>query len=653
MRAVHRWSGFALVGTAPALRGGAALLLALCACASGDPGRRGAVQPAAAPATSATQPAEPTARAEPRAERPAEAREPVLLVTDPEALAAVAQQGADFGMLAFGLPAPANDNAQLWESPAYRSVVAPIEQEIDEVARRDPHAGVGIRGHAHRLFDVRWLRAPTARFELVAITNRIDRRALDPHACGEMRFVYRLAYERSEGQVRLASRLPMTFALELRVDDVAGDQCRSVARRWLQPDALHGAALGQWLASAQGPLARELLAADRRLQLAVNLQSVRWPSAVRPDLGGHAEYVLRAFAWDGAAQRYRPRKLENTPDVPRLLRDGKLRAALRDWIATPENLRGLDAASALVPEPFLAESIVSVTPRGLARRHNRAYRRLFAPSELADLSLAQLRFARSPEALLRRLDDLTCNGCHQSRSIAGFHLVGEDVNPVAGNALAAALSPHALGDLPRRKAYLLALASGGSVDEARPFAERALDDPGGYGAHCGLGDPGFAGWTCAPGLRCDPYEAAAGEQTVGVCLPERLRVGDPCERSRVQVHDDPRRDRAPRVARQPCEQLCEATSVGFPGGMCASTCDPLPADGACGGIAILTDFNNCLARREPFADCVANHVRPAGLRACSASAPCRDDYICARTATGAGACLPPYFVFQLRVDGHP
>lgn len=30
----------------------------------------------------------------------------------------------------------------------------------------------------------------------------------------------------------------------------------------------------------------------------------------------------------------------------------------------------------------------------------------------------------------------------------------------------------------------------------------------------------------------------------------------------------------------------------------------------------------------------------------------RDDYICARTPDGNGACIPPYFLFQLRVDGH-
>ena len=87
--------------------------------------------------------------------------------------------------------------------------------------------------------------------------------------------------------------------------------------------------------------------------------------------------------------------------------------------------------------------------------------------------------------------------------------------------------------------------------------------------------------------------------------------------------------------------------------MCADHCGALPAGAACGVIAVLAPFNACLARRRPFPECLAQHVSPAGLRACDATTPCRDDYICARTPEGRGACIPPYFLFQLRVDGHP
>ena len=86
--------------------------------------------------------------------------------------------------------------------------------------------------------------------------------------------------------------------------------------------------------------------------------------------------------------------------------------------------------------------------------------------------------------------------------------------------------------------------------------------------------------------------------------------------------------------------------------MCTEGCGGLAPTSTCGSIAVLEPFNACIARGEPFQTCLAEHVRPAGLRACGAGNPCRDDYVCARTPTG-GACIPPYFLFQLRVDGHP
>jgi hypothetical protein len=86
--------------------------------------------------------------------------------------------------------------------------------------------------------------------------------------------------------------------------------------------------------------------------------------------------------------------------------------------------------------------------------------------------------------------------------------------------------------------------------------------------------------------------------------------------------------------------------------MCAKGCTALQPGERCGSIAVLDGFNTCLARQEPFEQCIEGHARPAALKACSSSEPCRDDYVCARTASGEGACIPPYFLFQLRVDGH-
>lgn len=585
----------------------------------------------------------------------AQALEPVLLVTDPEALRVVRETVGDFAALALGAAVRDADNAALSKLPLYRALMSAIEGDVQKVVASDPKAGVAIRGHAHRLFDVRWLRASSARFELVAVTNRLDRHAFNPEACGEVRLVYRLAYRQREGDLLLSSRLPMTLAVELRADP-AGQPgaCSSAARRWLLPRGLAGRALGTQLVANNGPLSAAQVTRARIVQIVSNVQTVRWPSAVRPALGGHAEYVLRAFAWDAQRATYRPRKLENTPDVSRIERDPALRARLLSWLKSPEKLASIDGATARLPDEFLAESVVSVTPRGLARLGNRPFRKLLDPAVFRGLDLSKQRFVTTPQALVRRLDDLTCSGCHQARSIAGFHLLGDDpADATAGNALYTGSSPHTLADLSRRGAYTSALANQQPVDLRRPFAERATAGDDGYGAHCGLGDTGFVDWRCAPGLACDAYEAAAGESTVGVCLPPSPGTGDPCEPARVRADRDAQRDGVERTKTRSCTQVCEATRVGFPGGMCAASCSALPSDAACGGIAILTPFNDCLARQRPFAECVRDHVRPAGLRACSDRAPCRDDYVCARTAQGGGTCLPPYFVFQMRVDGHP
>ena len=131
-------------------------------------------------------------------------------------------------------------------------------------------------------------------------------------------------------------------------------------------------------------------------------------------------------------------------------------------------------------------------------------------------------------------------------------------------------------------------------------------------------------------------------------------TGDPCEVGRVIAHVDPHKDRVGRPVERPCAVgvSCNRNQVGFPGGMCTASCAEPGPGGTCGAIAVLRPFNDCLARREPFSRCLAENVTPAGLRACDEATPCRDDYLCVRTEHG-GACIPPYFLFQMRVDGHP
>jgi len=553
----------------------------------------------------------------------ASAAEPLLLVTAPAALQTAERSGAGFARW-FDTAAPAANggiaaNEALARSPAWRAISGPLGDSLAGIQRRDRQAGVGIARYPHRLFDVRWLASADAFFELVGVANRMDRRPFQDGACGETRLVYRLAYRSAAMQ----SRLPMTVNVELRGDAPDADGgCAATARLWQPPQsATKDEALGRWLVSADGPLAPKRLAHARISQVTTNLQSVRWPSAVRPDLGGHAEYMLRAFSWNAGTKRYDVRPLENTPDVAKLKASAPLRKELLQWLRQPDNLRALDEATLRIPDRFLATEAVSVAPRGLERLANRPFEQVFQPGEWQ--AVPGSRTLRSPQALLRRLDDLSCMGCHQSRAVAGFHLLGVDRRGASrtftnGNALAVPHSPHVQDELARRGAYVAASLSTARPDPFRPLAE--------------------------------PLEASAAA--------EPATVGSRCEPTRITPSTNPWLDRAEKLPRISCEgaaSVCEKTSVGFPGGMCSGPCDPKDANGTCGGIAILSDFNSCLAAKKPFGECLARHTRPGNLRSCSAQQPCRDDYICAQgegQPEGRGACIPPYFLFQMRVDGH-
>ncbi|HEX3127679.1 MAG TPA: hypothetical protein VH394_10135 [Thermoanaerobaculia bacterium] len=154
----------------------------------------------------------------------------------------------------------------------------------------------------------------------------------------------------------------------------------------------------------------------------------------------------------------------------------------------------------------------------------------------------------------------------------------------------------------------------------------------------------------------------------------------------------------------PAEQAIvkrDALTGGFPSGMLRlSECLGLPPESTCGLVAS-SGFNDCLTQvtngTTTLADCFKQRTSYAGMRACDVANPCRDDYICLRPmgytlANGhqsyeqrlaavagiynendfgqkepdeawlsrnggagdqRGICIPPYFVFQFRSDGHP
>jgi hypothetical protein len=546
------------------------------------------------------------------------------LVTSPQVLAKLALGGQDAGAH-LGAPGAASNRELLARSPWYASLVEVLRRDLASLEQADPRAGIGMQ-HAHRMFDPGWLGDSRLGFDLVGVVNRADRQPFSPEHCGETRLVYRLAYRTEVQGSPVRSRLPMTLnVVYWQGDPRPGTGCTEV---W---DA--------WQEGVEVALARR----GNLKSVETNLQTVRWPSAVHPTMGGHAEYLLRVFRPTRDGRRLEPGPLENTPDVGRVRRDRALRGALLAWLGDPANLAAIDRGTAVVPERFLATRAISVAPRGTRRLANRPFSQILEPRELEGLELRALKTVKSVHSLLRRLDTSSCQGCHQSRSVAGFHLLGDGAAHAADQ-LAVGVSPHLEQELERRRGWL----SGEGREAVRPLSEAGT---GSYGDRCGR-VPGFEALVCQPGLVCRGIDPA---DDLGVCLAPEPGLGDPCEPGTVTARADPHRDRVKPAGVLACGvgQVCERTRVGFPDGMCANPgCEGLGEGEVCGAIALLEPFNLCVARGEPFERCVREHSRPAGLRSCGPGRPCRDDYVCAAVPAG-GACIPPYFLFQLRVDGHP
>ncbi|GAA0005026.1 hypothetical protein BRDID11002_50290 [Bradyrhizobium diazoefficiens] len=114
---------------------------------------------------------------------------------------------------------------------------------------------------------------------------------------------------------------------------------------------------------------------------------------------------------------------------------------------------------------------------------------------------ADVQNIRSVAGFQRRLNDVTCAGCHQTRGIGGFHFPGVDwLADKPSNATIVPASPHFLGDQLRRRDILTAFAAGQRPDFSRGFASRpqtrgsqelaGTEYQDGWGAHCSLQDAG-------------------------------------------------------------------------------------------------------------------------------------------------------------------
>ncbi|WP_314951719.1 hypothetical protein [Bradyrhizobium cosmicum] len=435
--------------------------------------------------------------------------------------------------------------------PQLAPIPPAVDAEFDRYVMRQkalyPTETIGAgEGFDVQLFDRANLKSRDTRFVLAGIVNRMDRAYLSEESCGEIRLIYRLArFETGPGGGKTATRLPMTFNLvmkarDARQMDASGKPltCAEVARRWLDH--------GDWQGLIGGSFPDDAML-DR---IETNVQISIAPKSALHDF--RSDYLLKVFKYDAVTKRFEEAALENQIDRDRILADDALRRDFRDWLLAPENFRELDRGTVLIPEKFLARAALVPTPAGLDASplqpefgmmqgegtDNSKIDPVFTEDDVVGAlkqaaARGDMQNIRSVAGFQRRLNDVTCAGCHQIRGIGGFHFPGVDwLADKPSNSTIVPASPHFLGDQLRRRDILTAFAAGKRPDFSRGFASRPQTRGGGelagteyldgWGAHCslqaagsGTRDKSFTSWTCAKGLTC---QAAAASSRIGMCF---------------------------------------------------------------------------------------------------------------------------------------
>lgn len=623
------------------------------------------------------------------------AQEPVTIVDDPSVLATLDAKGFGFAGI-FGVDGTGDLKTLYDKAPAYHAITEMVGADIAALRAEMKAGGRTLYevtdGNVGRVMDMRWLKTDAARFRLVGVVNRLDRRDFaaltGDKSCGEVRFIYRLAYSFKKSGKVLASRLPFNFNAVYSVAPDADGGCVGVAGRWT-PQLDENVDAG-WLAG--GPLEPEELTFK---QLELNAQVVRFPSGQETEFGGQAAYLLRIFGIDGETVSEKP--LENTPDVARLSEDAALKAKLAAYVSA--NVAAVDLGVYEIPDEFLARKVISWSTFGSARQANHPFTPLFQPVDFAGLDYAALKLVRTPEALVERLDNGACQGCHQAGSTAGFHFIGRDDKTTSPlNRIEVGISPHLHAEIPRREAWLRATAEGKEPNRFRPlsFAPPAAWNgagevdyaPAGIAMSCLMpGDAKRFGatWQCGGGTVCTPLATASGVRTkLAQCLlpkdSKQMFSGHPCLTGSIASNEmQPFNDRykitgqfaafAPDISRT--AYTCRPPKIGVPAGIAYRGCDdkdrsfaafkagkPMPNEicGLVGG----KKFDTCVATNN-FDQCLGGAVNRGNRPACDAEHFCREDYMCQSLppdtpgilkVKGIGFCSPTYFIFQMRIDNH-
>jgi hypothetical protein len=471
-----------------------------------------------------------------------------------------------FGLGRVLLPARPVDapiaNSELFALPSLAPVRKALDDEFERYIVRHkadlPNETIGVgSSYDFQLFDRALLYSPDSRFVLAGIVNRMDRAYLAEANCGEIRLIYRLTRTDmpETGDAAASPRLPMTLniVLKARGDDTVDGKlnaitCPEIARRWLAAagSPLTGTELAAKLTAKDGPL--DLIGPENSDRIETNLQIAHAPKSAVRDF--RTDYLLKVFHYDAQARLFEEAPLENQIDRERILADAKLKREFKAWLLDPAHFRELDRGTILIPEKFLATAAIAATPVGFAASNlqpafglvqgdGAAADPVFSESDVvAALKKAAqggttLQNIRSLAGFERRLNDMTCSGCHQTRGIGGFHFPGVDwMAAKPSNSTVVPASPHFFGDQIRRRDILTAMRDGRSPDYSRGFSSRPqlrgstelagteYDD--GWGAHCYLqrsnaadNDRSFRSWTCAEGLAC---QVAGQASRMGMCF---------------------------------------------------------------------------------------------------------------------------------------
>lgn len=616
----------------------------------------------------------------------------VTHVDDPKILADVEKAG--FGIAdAFGAPGAADLKALALDSEPWRDFAATISSDIAALRTEMAAGGRNLLevtdDNIGRIMDPRWLTSEAAHMRLTGVVNRMDK--ADFHAvsgeqdCGEARLLYRLAYDfRARGK-RFASRMPFSINVVYNVKADPDGSCAAAALVW--KPGLESVADAGWLTG--GPLAKDRLALR---QIEVNAQIVRLPAGLETTFGGQAAYVLRVFTLENG--KLAPKALENTPNTALISAGAALKRELAAFIAA--DALAIDGGVYELPAAFLAEKAVSWSTFGSIRAGNRPFAGLLAEADLAAVDFTSLPHFKDAKGLIARLDNSTCQGCHQAGAIAGFHFIGRDdatASPL--NRIAVGMSPHFAAERERRQMWLAAVSDGHKPNAYRPLsaappADWSSGDPdfakAAPGQACSLDADGYAErWTCAAGLECRAIAKSAEGHEMGQCLlplgSVKMYSGQACLSGTVATKPGrPFNDRfkidgqfaafAPSISRDTF--TCRPPEIGVPGGLAYRACTqadrdfaafkpakPAPDEicGLVGGKA----FDKCAASNA-FDECLSAATVRGNRQTCSASMPCREDYMCQdfppdtpklARVKGFGFCSPTYFVFQMRIDNHP